>query len=150
MLFAARNKGWYKSPKVIASSVALIVVVSILIYLIVSKFVKSKSPTEEFSNDKKTLYFFKADWCGHCQRFKPVWDDVVEHCNTKNPNNFKGIELVELNIDHEESKPLMQKHGVRGFPHIVITDASDSTEHDVVFNKNRTKEDLIAFIEENM
>jgi thiol-disulfide isomerase/thioredoxin len=111
---------------------------------------KSKSPKEEFENGKKTLYFFKADWCGHCQRFKPVWDEVVDHCNTNHPDKYNGIELVELNIDKDETKPLMQKHSVRGFPHVVITDATDSTENDIVFNRNRTKEDLIAFIEENL
>jgi len=148
MLFAKRQ-AWYKNPKLLAMIAGSIIVLLVLGYIVYSK-TKSSSPTEEFSNDKLSLYFFKADWCGHCQRFKPVWDEVVEHCNSKNSDKYSRVDLVELNIDDEASKPLMQKHGVRGFPHVVLTDSTDSTEKDVVFNKNRTKEDLIAFIEENM
>jgi thiol-disulfide isomerase/thioredoxin len=98
--------------------------------------------TEGFNTDaNKKLLFFKADWCGHCTRFKPVWDEFKEESKTKYPN----VELMELNIDNEESKPLMQKHNVRGFPHVVLT--SENTD-DVVFTRNRTKEDLLAFIQE--
>ena len=148
MFFKSPKKMWYQDKKVLVAIVAVCALLSVIGYFLSKKI--SSSPTEEFSNDKKNLYFFKANWCGHCQRFKPVWDEVVEHCNSKNSDKYAGVELVELDIDHEESKPLMQKHGVRGFPHVVITDSSESTDTDVVFNRNRTKEDLIAFIEENM
>jgi len=147
-MFYKSPKMWYQNKKVLVAIVAVCVLLSVLGYFLYKRV--SASPTEEFSNDKKTLYFFKANWCGHCQRFKPVWDEVVEHCNSKNSDKYAGIELVELDIDQVESKPLMQKHGVRGFPHVVITDSSESTENDLVFNRNRTKEDLIAFIEEQM
>ena len=101
--------------------------------------------TEGFNSDynNKTLMFFRADWCGHCTRFKPVWDDFKEECKQKYPN----VDLMELNIDEEASKPLMEKHNVRGFPHVVLV---GSDAEDVVFTKNRTKEDLLAFIQEQM
>jgi thiol-disulfide isomerase/thioredoxin len=102
-----------------------------------------KTETFNGESETKTLMFFKADWCGHCTRFKPVWDEFKQECNIKYPN----VSLKELNIDDEASKPLMEKHNVRGFPHVVLT--GENTE-DVVFNKNRTKEDLIAFIQEQM
>ncbi len=27
-------------------------------------------------DDKKTLALFKAEWCGHCQAFKPTWNKL--------------------------------------------------------------------------
>tara|TARA_Y100000389_G_scaffold202919_1_gene249732 strand:- start:1280 stop:1600 length:321 start_codon:yes stop_codon:yes gene_type:complete len=102
---------------------------------------KSKT-TESFSDDSfKTLIFFKATWCGHCSRFKPVWDEFTKECEQKN----EQTKLLELDIDNEESKPLMEKHNVRGFPHVVLV---QENKDDIVFTKNRTKDDLHAFLNE--
>ena len=107
-------------------------------------YMKQKNSKETFdggNNNGKTLIFFKANWCGHCNRFKPVWDEFVTECK----NNNESTQLLELDIDKEESKPIMEKHNVKGFPHVVLT--ADNQE-DVVFTKNRTKEDLIAFLKD--
>jgi thiol-disulfide isomerase/thioredoxin len=124
--------------------IVIILIVLALCGYCISCLSKSKK-TEGFNSDysDKTLMFFRADWCGHCTRFKPVWDDFKEECKQKYPN----VELSELNIDEEASKPLMEKHNVRGFPHVVLV---GKDVEDVVFTKNRTKEDLLAFIQEQM
>jgi thiol-disulfide isomerase/thioredoxin len=99
-----------------------------------------KSKTEQFESSPATLYFFKADWCGHCQRFKPVWDEFASE------NTHGTVIIKEMNVDDEECKPLMKKHNVRGFPHVVLV----QEEHeDIVFTKNRTKEELVSFLNEN-
>lgn len=121
--------------------ILVLLTISVITYLCV-KCMKSKTK-ESFSGDSstKTLIFFKATWCGHCSRFKPVWDEFVKECEQKH-NKTK---LLELDIDNEESKPLMEKHNVRGFPHVVLV---EEEKDDIVFTKNRTKEDLHAFLDE--
>ena len=80
--------------------------------------------------------------CSHCTRFKPVWDAFVEDCKK---NNVKTA-LVEVDIEDEETKPLIDKHKVRGFPHVVLV---EENKEDIVFTNNRTKEDLLAFLREH-
>lgn len=104
---------------------------------------KNRSRTETFSeNAKKQLLFFKASWCGHCQRFQPVWDEF----KSDYASVPSSIELKEYDVDEEESKPLLEKHNVRGFPTVIL--ASEGND-DVVFTKNRTKEDLLSFCKEH-
>ncbi|QOI90278.1 thioredoxin domain-containing protein R362 [Pyramimonas orientalis virus] len=123
----------------------IIVILSILAVCCYCVRCMSKKKTESFNggDGTKVFMFFRADWCGHCKRFKPVWDEFKKECEVKHPE----VKLMELDVDQETSKPLMEKHNVRGFPHIVIT---DENKEDVVFNKNRTKEDLLMFVQEQL
>ena len=132
-----------KMPSYAKKSLLMILVIStitMITYLCV-KCMKSKTSESFSENSNKTLIFFKATWCGHCNRFKPVWDEFVSECQQKN----EQTNLLELDIDNEESKPLMEKHNVRGFPHVVLV---EDNRDDIVFTKNRTKEDLLAFLNE--
>ena len=129
--------------KQLCCAMCMVVLIALLAYVVY--YFKSSKPKEAFSGEGggvKTLIFFKANWCGHCNRFKPVWDEFVSECKAKN----EPTQLLELDIDEEATKPLMQKHNVRGFPHVVLT---GENQEDVVFTKNRTKEDLFAFLTEN-
>jgi protein disulfide-isomerase len=130
------------NTKCLCCMFCIVVIIAFLGYAVY--YLQNRKSKESFNEggNVKTLIFFKANWCGHCNRFKPVWDEFVTECENKN----EPTKLVELDIDNDESKPLMEKHNVRGFPHVVLT--SDNDE-DVVFTKNRTKEDLIAFLKEH-
>ena len=132
-----------KMPSYAKKSFLMILVlstISMITYLCV-RCMKSKTSESFTENSTKTLIFFKANWCGHCNRFKPVWDEFVSECQQKN----EQTKLLELDIDNEESKPLMEKHNVRGFPHVVLV---EDNHDDIVFTKNRTKEDLLTFLNE--
>jgi thiol-disulfide isomerase/thioredoxin len=124
----------------IGSALLFLVLVAIGVML----YMKNKPNKEKFENAKKVLYFFRAEWCGHCQRFKPVWDEFVHDAMTS--SEFPNVEIVELDIDKEESKPLMKKHGVQGFPHVVLAEES---RPDIVFHDARTKEALQQFLRNN-
>ena len=97
---------------------------------------------ESAGDSKKTLLFFRANWCGHCSRFKPVWDDACKEIE-KRPH-LRDVELKEVDVDTEEAKPLIQKHNVHGFPHVVLVYGADKND---VYSGNRTKEDLVDFLE---
>ena len=115
--------------------------VFLILYFIV-KCNKSKKTDPVTDESKQKLYFFKANACTHCTRFKPVWDAFVDECKK---NNVK-TELVEVDIEGEETKSLIEKHKVRGFPHVVLV---EENKEDIVFTNNRTKEDLLAFLREH-
>mgnify|MGYP006088563991 CR=1 FL=1 len=74
----------------------------------------------------------------------PVEDtDSVEQQAVESTNN----EQVKVDdVDEEETKPYMEKHQVRGFPHVVMT-KPDGAEQ--VFAGNRTSDELLSFIEGN-
>jgi len=55
------------------------------------------------------VYIFHAPWCGHCRAAMPEFEKVVE----QNPD----IELI--NSEYPESKILIDKFEVRGFPTIL-------------------------------
>lgn len=130
----------FSNYRVLAISIVSITMV-LAIFLLVKNY---KSKKESFDpNEQKNVLFFKARWCGHCTRFKPVWDTVVSECNSN--DKYNNIDFLELDVDEEETKPYMEKYKVRGFPHVVLT--KGDTEQ--VFTGNRTKDELISFIEEN-
>ena len=90
---------------------------------------------------KVVVIFFRANWCGHCTRFKPVWDETCADKVAR--SDLEEVEMKEVDVDTEEAKPLMQKHNVRGFPHVVMVNG----DKEDVYSGNRTKEDLLSFIE---
>lgn len=135
---------WLRNNRILIL-VAAVIILAVLLYSCTRSKTASTSTKEGFNggNNQKKLMFFRAEWCGHCTRFKPVWDEFVSECT--NTKMFPHVQIVELDIDQESTKPLMAKHNVGGFPHVVLTDAND--ENDVVYSGNRTKEDLIQFLQ---
>lgn len=132
---------WLRNNRIMIL-VAAVVILGVMLYTCT----RSKSTeTEGFEggSNQKMLLFFRANWCGHCTRFKPVWDEFKTECEQK--SLFPNVKIIELDIDQESSKEKMTKHNVRGFPHVVLTDMND--ENDTVYSGNRTKEDLIKFLE---
>lgn len=132
---------WLRNNRIMIL-IAAVVILGVMLYTCT----RSKTTeTEGFEggSNQKMLLFFRANWCGHCTRFKPVWDEFKTECEQK--SLFPNVNIIELDIDQESSKEKMAKHNVRGFPHVVLTDMND--ENDVVYSGNRTKEDLIKFLE---
>lgn len=68
---------------------------------------------------KVTLYY--ADWCGHCQKFKPEWQQVKEQLDKR------GISHAEFEADRNSKE--VQKAGIRGFPTIMIEKDGVKFEH---------------------
>lgn len=74
----------------------------------------------DVSNDEAVLALFYADWCPHCVKFKPTWDEMsskVSSGSTKTKSG-KTVKMVKVNAD--ENKALCNKYGVDGYPSIKI------------------------------
>ena len=65
---------------------------------------------------KPGMLFVYADWCGHCTRFKPIYDQLSQTLNNGNPkkNNFPCYAINEKNM----SENLKSKLNVQGYPTI--------------------------------
>ena len=55
--------------------------------------VKAESFEDEISSNEKTLVMFYADWCGHCKKLKPTWDEVSKEVNENEDSNVKMVKV---------------------------------------------------------
>lgn len=84
------------------------------------------------------LTLYHANWCGHCQEFKPVWNKVkLENKN----QNIKFIDLEESELD-KDKLPKIGRQTIRGFPTIKINDNGMEYE----YNGKRTYKAFSKFI----
>ena len=57
------------------------------------------------------LVDFFANWCGHCQKLLPLWDEVAVAMDGK-------LNVVKLNVD--ENRDLSKKYEIKGLPTMIL------------------------------
>ena len=95
-----------------------------------------KSPFEMFSGGAK-LYFFYADWCGYCKKFKPEWAKLKAEPNL-------GVQLEEVDCSNE-APALAKEYDVKGFPTLILVHSSNK----VTYEGERSADAIISFIKDN-
>jgi thiol-disulfide isomerase/thioredoxin len=88
-----------------------------------------------------SLNLFKADWCGHCQNFKPVWEELKKNKIIDN----KPIEYIEYN-DKDKAKWEKTNTGINGYPTIILKVGQKVGTKVIEYNGPRTVDDIIKFI----
>ena len=88
---------------------------------------------------------FYADWCGHCQRFKPEWSRCKEmhHQQQNNPYKLADIESAALDALKGKMSDMPSLVDVSGFPTISMYDNGKKTAD---YNGERTADALMAFL----
>jgi thiol-disulfide isomerase/thioredoxin len=66
-------------------------------------------------NDGTKLVLFYADWCGHCKKIKPIWDETAASVN-KEENKMIKVNCGEGSAADEE---VMKKYNIEGYPTII-------------------------------
>lgn len=89
-----------------------------------------------YGGDKGKIILFYADWCGHCQQFKPLWEKIKRKMGGK--VQFKEVD--------DENVFEINKYGVQGYPTIIAEKGGKMFK----FNNNRTEDILIDFIEQKL
>jgi thioredoxin-like negative regulator of GroEL len=93
---------------------------------------KNKQNLKGGSN-KVDIILFKADWCGHCNNFKPTWDKVAELYNKK-------FNFIIYDADKQRAK--FEEYKVDSFPTVLVKNGSNIIPYD----GERSIEDLSNFL----
>ena len=68
-----------------------------------------------------TLYH--ANWCGHCQRFKPVWDNEVKPA-------LKELGITHNEYEEQENPDKIAAVNLQGYPTIMISKNGQTYEYE--------------------
>jgi len=60
----------------------------------------------------KAIKYFTAPWCGPCQHFGPIMDEL----------QFEGINIQKINIDNQQS--IAMDYNVKSIPTCIVVDSS--------------------------
>jgi len=73
------------------------------------------------SSNTVELLLFHVDWCPHCKHAMPEWEAAKEKYDGREINGNTVI-FTDINCTNEtpETKELMKKYGIQGFPTIKI------------------------------
>ena len=93
---------------------------------------------------KCAIVFFYADWCGHCQKFKPTWNKFKKDMNGRRVNN-KILVVMECSSEEEE---VMKEYDVNGYPTLKLLDANGREIKE--FSGQRTNDSLKEFVNNNV
>ena len=129
-----------------APKVMLLIGILIILFIVRKKFLMKEgfeSTSSTFGTDikdGKKLVLFYADWCGHCKKFKPIWDDMSNQSNKDGKNKLLKI---DLGGDDPKNTSIMEKYKVDGFPTVALLNNGKLEE---TYNGERSKEALSNFI----
>lgn len=97
------------------------------------KYLQKKMSKMSGGSSQKELMLFKANWCGHCKSFLPIWEKITSDSNIK--INFKTF-------DSDLHKKEMQDFNIEGFPTILYKVNNKLIE----YNGNRDEKSVRDFI----
>ncbi len=88
------------------------------------------------------VYFFYADWCPHCKKAKPEWDQFMKQYNNKTVGTYQ---IIPIGVDCSEGEnPLIQKYGVDGYPTVILLKGDQRVDYDAKI----TYDNLSKFVED--
>ncbi|ADX06678.1 putative disulphide isomerase [Organic Lake phycodnavirus] len=105
----------------------ILVAVLVVLYFIYTTFkldeafeASSADFASKLKSDDKQLVMFYADWCGHCKKIKPQWDEASTEIGNE--------KMIKVNVGEgtPEQKELMEQYDVNGFPTILIFENGQS------------------------
>lgn len=84
------------------------------------------------------MVLFHMTGCGHCKKMMPEWDKFAN-------SGAAGVKCTK--IERKENPSLLKKHGVSGFPTILMLDSKKNKV--ATFNGARNAAGFAAFAKQN-
>ncbi len=102
-------------------------------------FVREGFENYQISNSKLILFY--ADWCGHCTKFKPIFDEELKPLISSS-----NIPVKLESIDCDKNPEITSKYDVSAFPTLILEVNNKSIKYD----GQRKSEDIIKFIKKHL
>ena len=83
---------------------------------------KNKQLNQNGGGQKTDLMLFKAEWCGHCKNFIPVWNTLKNDNSLNKKFNF-------VTYDSEQNSKIVSKLNIQGYPTLLIKKNDTITEY---------------------
>jgi len=99
--------------------------------------ITAKTFSKELSSSSKYMIKFYADWCGHCKRLAPTWEEVASELAETYDKDGVKVGKVEGSTERAVSS----RFAITGFPTIYFVDGWNVRK----YKGSRTKEDLLQF-----
>ena len=133
----AKNNSLNVNMANVSAETVVICVLLVVLLILVVYYVRQNS--EGFQSEPHcVVYAFVADWCPHCKNAKPA----IENLKNNAPANV-NVEVV--NEKDNNSRELMKKYNVRGFPTILLV-GEDGTV--IEFEQRVSEENLNSGFDE--
>ena len=100
------------------------------------------------TDDKKNInvYLFQTNWCPHCKKVKPVWDEFADKYNGKGKNGYviKIDDTTTIDCDSTKGELIANRFDIDSYPTIKAQKGKEVIE----FDAKTTMENLNKFMEE--
>lgn len=87
----------------------------------------------DMDNKTADLYFFKVDWCPHCKKAAPIWEELSEEYKNKSINGYK-VNFIE--VDCEKDSKTADQFKIEGYPTIKLVKDGQVIEYDAKPDKD--------------
>ena len=122
----------YKKVIFIILLAAVFIVTAVYVY---KKYISNKNSSQPkkqtcASGESKSadLYFFYTEWCPHCKKTKPEWEQLKK--NYSGNNNVNGYKLNFIEVDCDANPEIADKFKVEGYPTIKLVKGNQIIEFD--------------------
>lgn len=96
-------------------------------------------------NEEVVIMFFHADWCPHCRKAQPIWDEFVSKYSSNKINGYKVVfqDVDCTNDKNTQTQTKLEKYNVESFPTIKMVKDNDVID----FDSKITATTLEAFVD---
>lgn len=140
----------HKRYLMIGGVVILLAVVGYIVYVYsrpkLLTQINNDSAENQTSNSDAEIIFFFADWCPHCKKAKPHWDEVKQSYSDKVVNGYTMVFTeVDCSKETEEMKKITAEYEIEGYPTIKLIKDGQVIEYDAKPDKD-TLEKFISTV----
>lgn len=103
------------------------------------------------SEKQHNIIMFYADWCPHCIKAKPEWNNLQKDYHLENAAakkiNGQSIYFRQIDCSGKENEGIMDEYNVESFPTIVLENSDKSRFY---FDAKPTYDNLENFLKMNL